>query len=336
MKKFVAIILSLLTVFGSAFAVGCGGNNKDGEKTLSFYAPDGAPALAIAKFINDKENFGIDGTVNYQVVSSNDIGPVLSQGQGDFVVMPVNAASKLYKANQDSPYVMTAVITHGNLYLMSSEEITLEGLKGKVVGVIGQGLVPDLTLQAVLKDKGLLEFVVQSETAVEGKIALRYFGAANEMIPLLKTGKLSVGLLPEPAATNLTKVASDKTWNRLDLQELYDQEAKAYPQAVLMVKKSVYQPFKKELNKMDQLFAENQAWVKENPTQAVEAVNGALKEGVTASLVAANITATVVENCKIFYQSATDAKQSVKDYINKIIDINEKSAVAIQDDFFAE
>lgn len=335
MKKFLAILLSVLTLLSSAACVGCKDKN-DGPKNLSFYAPDGAPALAIAKFISDKENFGIDGEISYHVVSSNDIGGVMSQAQGDFIVMPVNAASKLYKANADSPYVMAAVITHGNLYIMSDGETTLDGLKGKVIGVIGQGLVPDLTFQAVLKNNGLLGDIVVSETAVEGKIAVRYFGAATEMIPLLKTGKLSVGLLPEPAATNLTKVASDKTWSRLDLQTLYDEQAKSYPQAVLMVRKSVYEPFKEQIDGMAEKFSANVTWIKENPASAVDAVNGVLKEGVTASLVAANINTSVVENCKIYYQSATDAKEQVKTYISKIIEINEKSAKAIEDDFFAE
>ena len=42
-------------------------------KTFTFYAPDGAPALAIAKFINDNENFISGATFNYNVVVADDI-----------------------------------------------------------------------------------------------------------------------------------------------------------------------------------------------------------------------------------------------------------------------
>jgi NitT/TauT family transport system substrate-binding protein len=175
----------------------------------------------------------------------------MQQGKGDFIVMPVNAASKLYKAKADSAYVLAAVITHGNLYIVSNEQLTLSNLKGKVIGVIGQGLVPDLTLKAILSDNDLLADVVVGDTATEGKITVRYFAAAPDMLPLLKQGKLSVGLLPEPAATKLkTKVAADKTWYTLDVQELYDEQAKAYPQAVLMVKKSVYEANKEKVEGM--------------------------------------------------------------------------------------
>lgn len=333
MKRILSIFFALIMSVIALFCVGC---NKKDNSSLTFYAPDGAPALAIAKFINDNEDFDIGVNVSYQVVSSNDIGGVMSQGKGDFIVMPVNAASKLYKANKNSPYVMTAVVTHGNLYLMSSNGITtLESLKGNVVGVIGQGLVPDLTLRTILSANGLLNDVEVGDTAVDGKIVLRYFASAQDMLPLLKQGKLSVGLLPEPAATKLTALANNKTWQRLDVQELYDGQAKSYPQAVLMVRKSVYDKYKEKLNSLENMFADNVSWIEQNPELAVNAVNAKLPQGVTPSLVAQNITATVIQNCKIYYQSATDAKQSVINYINKIREIAPNSAVAISDDFFA-
>ena len=341
MKKLFSIFLAIILCFSTLCLGGCniadlfGDNSNKGDK-LSFYAPDGAPALAIAKFINDSENFGIDGVIDYKVVSSNDIGGVMSQGVGDFIVMPVNAASKLYKAG-NSQYVMTAVITHGNLYLMSSDgTTTLDGLKGKVVGVIGQGLVPDLTLKAILSDNNLLDDVVAGDTATDGKITLRYFQSAQEMIPLLKQGKLSVGLLPEPAATNLTSVANNKVWTRVDIQELYDNQAKAYPQAVLMVRKSVYEPFKEQIDGMKDLFLANVQWIKENTADAVSVVNSKLTEGVTPSLDASKITSIVVDNCKIYYQSATDAKALVENYLQKIRAIAPVSAGQIGEDFFAK
>ena len=338
MTRLLTFILCELTLFTCSFAFACGGDETNGDKkTLTFYAPDGAPALAIAKFIKDGENFDLpDALIDYQVVSANDIGGVMSRGDGDFIVMPVNAASKLYKANPNSPYVMAAVITHGNLYLMSSDGTqSLDQLKGKVVGVIGQGLVPDLTLRAILSDKGLLDDVVVGDTASADKITLRYFPSAPDMIPLLKQGVISLGLLPEPAATNLTKVANNRTWNRIDVQELYDSEAKAYPQAVLMVRKSLYSAYKTQIDNMSALFSQNVEWVKNNPAQAVEAVKTKLKEGLTPSLVSANVTTQVVDNCKIYFEDSASAKASVVAYINKIIAINNQSAKPVGEDFFA-
>ena len=336
MKKFLTLVCAFVTLLVSVFGVACNNNNNGTSDKLSFYAPDGAPALAIAKFINDNENFDINATVDYNVVASSDIGGIMSQGKGDFIVMPVNAASKLYKAKESAPYVMSAVITHGNLYIMSSDGgNSLESLKGKVLGVIGQGLVPDLTLRSILTDNGLISQTVVGDTATDGKITLRYFQSATDMIPLLKQGVLTAGLLPEPAATNLTKVASNREWTRVDVQALYDSEINAYPQAVLMVKKSCYEQYKDKIDSMGNMFNENVLWVKENIETAVTAVNSKLPDGVTPSLDANKITAQVVDNCKIYYQPANDAKQSVKDYINKILAVNAQSARAVADDFFA-
>ncbi len=336
LKKLFAILFALTL----SFAFGCNviydSSNSEGKASYTFVAPDGAPALSIAKFIVDGETFGMTAEFDYKVVSSSTIGSYMQQGTADFIVMPVNAASKLYKAQSSDPYKMVSVITHGNLYIMSSDGTnSLEGLKGKVVGVIGQGLVPDLTLKAVLSDNGLLSDVVVGDVATEGKITLRYFAQAPDMIPLLKQGKLSVGLLPEPACTNLTKIASDKTWTRTDLQELYDADKKAYPQAVLMVKSSVYEANKDAVIGMKSYFDGGISWVNENTELAVNAVNGALLDGVTPSLVAANITRTVVENCKIYFESSESAKESVKAYIEKIIAVNPQSAKTVSDDFFA-
>ena len=119
--------------------------------TVKVVAPDGAPALAISKFISDNENFGTNLNFAYEVVASTNIGSAVQKGEGDIVIIPVNAGSKLYKANANDTYKMVSVITHGNLYIMSTEKInSLTELKDKTIGVIGQGLVPDLTFKVVL------------------------------------------------------------------------------------------------------------------------------------------------------------------------------------------
>ena len=338
MKKLLSLLLGLVIAFTTFSLVACDTPDSQSQ-TLKMYAPDGAPALSIAKFINDNENF-IDGvTVDYNVVSANDIGPKMAQGQADLIVMPINAASKLYKAKASDPYKMVAVVTHGNLFLMSSQSTDLNGLIGKVVGVIGQGLVPDLTFRLVLKAHNLLDFVQVGEAPVEGKIVLRYFNDAPSMIPLLKQGVLSVGLLPEPACTNLTKMPNNYTWNRIDVQELYDSEAKSYPQAVLMVKSSVLTKYPTLVEKISEKFDLAVQWVVENPTNAVTAVASKLAQGLTPSLNANNISDQVVENCKIKWLASSEAKEYCRKYINSVISVGTNldvpPAKALNDDFFA-
>ena len=179
-------------------------------------------------------------------------------------------------------------------------------------------------------------FVVscKDDPAENGTVSVRYFEKATDMIPLLKQGQLSVGLLPEPAATQLTKVASDKTWFRMDVQELYDGEEKAYPQAVMLVKQSFLNTFPTAVSVMENAFSANAQWVKGNTADAVGAVNSRLANGLTPSLNAQNITTEVVDNCKIYWQGASQAKTAVKNYIDAIMTIEEASAKAVSDDLF--
>ena len=329
MKKLIALILSIVSAL-TVFAFSACGGNKD-ENTLTVYAPDGAPALSIAKFIAYGENFGTDTDVSYNVVAASSIGQVMQQGMGDIIIMPVNAASKLYKANVSDLYKMAGVITHGNLYIMSKENITLQDLKGKVVGVIGQGNVPDLTFKAVLKNANI-EYE-PSDTAVSGKVALKYFADASEIIPALRQGVITIGLVPEPAANKLVGVDSSYKY-ALDLQELYDAETKTYPQAVVMVKNRVIQSYPEIIANFGDKIASAVSWVKTNTALAVDTINSVLAEGLTPSLDAANLNATVIDNCKIGWQSAADAKVAVQAYINAIIDIAPQAAKAVSDDFF--
>ncbi len=353
MKKIFTKMLICVLCLTAAFMCACVNNNGEtpgGDPQtarLTFYTPDGAPALGVAKFIADNENFGEKNVaIDYNVVSADTIATYINgaNGYGDFVVMPINAASKLYKKNAEDPYKMAAVVTHGNLYIMTTEKgLTLGGLTDKVVGVIGRGLVPDLTLRAALAKENLADKIVTGESATAGKITFRYFSNAQEMMPLLKKGVLTIGLLPEPAASNLeNKVASEKEWERLDVQELYDSENKSYPQAVLMVKSSVISAYPNLLTALAEKFGSSAEWVKTNPADAVNAINGnisAKNPGLTPSLAAETLTASVVAGCNIYWQAAASAKADVNAYIAAInsidLELDVKPAAPVGDDFFA-
>ena len=142
-------------------------------KTFTFCVPGGAPALSIVKFISNKENFISGATFNYKVVSADSqTNSITSYMDGtntegihaDFIILPVNAASKLYnrKTDLDKSYKMVSVITHGNLYIMSKTESTINSLEDKTIAVIGgEGKVPDLTLKTVF-NKNSLQYITKA------------------------------------------------------------------------------------------------------------------------------------------------------------------------------
>ena len=63
-------------------------------------------------------------------------------------------------------------------------------------------------------------------------------------------------------------------------------------------------------------------------------VPSAVVEGVTPSLSANDITSSVIDNCKIYWQPAFDAKEEVINYLSDFRALAPQSAGAVADDFF--
>lgn len=167
----------------------------------------------------------------------------------------------------------------------------------------------------------------------KGKVNIKYYQKGKDVVSCILGGSETIGLVPEPAATNLEAnylKNKGQALYRLDLQELYDKDAKAYPQAVLMVKKSVLGANPNLVSTLQTKISESASWIKQNTAIAVSAVNN--NGGV--ELNAQNLTESAIDGCKIYWESASDAKTSVKKYINKIIEIDSTKASAVSDDFF--
>ena len=129
-------------------------------KTFTFCVPGGAPALSIVNFIDNGENFVEGANFNYKVVNADNIAMHMN-GEvefADFIILPINAASKLYnkKTDLDKSYKMVSVITHGNMYIMSKTQSNINSLKGNTISIFNkEGTVPDLTLKIVLNKNGI-------------------------------------------------------------------------------------------------------------------------------------------------------------------------------------
>ena len=189
-------------------------------------------------------------------------------------------------------------------------------------------------LVSLLLCVSFLSFTGCKEPDNDTTVSLKYYGAAPELLQALKQGVATVGVLPEPVASTLEKTDSKK-WYRLDLQQLYDSEKSSYPQAVLMVKTSLLNSYNTEITQFAEGIDDNVSWAKENVSDAISAINDSLPEGTVASFTNNNLTASVIENCKIKWQGVnTQTKEQVKNYIDDIMSISDKSATAVTDDLF--
>ena len=319
MKKFLTIAIVL--ILSALSLVGCGKNDA-GKNAYSVYVPDGAPALAIGKLI--AENTQFDNEVTYNVVTANTIGAEILKN-ADVGILPVNASSLLF--SDGSKFKMVGVVTHGNLYIASKDEITGIGdLAGKTVAVAGKGNFMDLTLRLVLKNNDIA-------VDTDGGVKIEYYDGAPSIIPAMVQGKVSVALLPEPAVSNAKANAKTEITSVLDLQAIY---GGGYPQAVLVMNEKALSD-KTFVNAFIQALKDNETYLNDydNICKAVDAINAnMISKGLTASLDKTKMTVQVVKNTNVRFASASAEKDAVNAYIQGLKSVDAESVKDLSDEFF--
>lgn len=335
MKKFLSVILSVMLIMSVCALVACNNNTENPDNTenvsISIVAPDGAPALSLAKLMNDDNQFG--AKVTYKVVNASDITKHIAGAgeKADVALVPVNAASKILASGNE--YKGVATVTHGNLYMLTKDgtEINkdnLSSLKGKTVAVVNIANVPGLTFKALLK-KNNIEFTEDESEKSEEKVYLAGI-AGTDIAPSLVKGTADYVVAPEPAVSTVTS-AKPIIKKAAALHDIYG----AYPQAVMVVKASVLEKNKNLIKKIYDAMVENQQWIVENPALAAKAVEGKLLEGLTASFNEKNTTADSVAGCNIKMVSFTESEINVvKTYIADVKSVGESAVGEFTDNFF--
>lgn len=243
MKKSILVFVTILVaIIACVSFVACDGdtNNadryRDGVESLTFTAPEGTPALAMLRLVEDNKT--IDGTsVNYQVVKPANIAVEMSSKKSDIVIMPVNAGANLIRQGAD--YKLVSIAVDGSLYMVGKNAnggvITMDDVKGKKIACIGQTGVPGLVFRYVMKANNI-EIVDESTTPGENQVSVQYVADGSAGAVLLGDGRVDFMVVGEPAATAQT--------NRLGLNaemNMQTEYAKVsgennYPQAGLFVR----------------------------------------------------------------------------------------------------
>ena len=129
MKKVLKAIMAVFMVAAlvAVFAVGLAACNDDKDvapDTLQLYVPDGAPALAVAKFIAEKDTLTVAGyKIEVNIVPANQIAAHMAKADGDIVIMPANAGMNLI--SKGAGYEFVCSNTRGILYMLSLEQGTV-------------------------------------------------------------------------------------------------------------------------------------------------------------------------------------------------------------------
>ncbi len=322
--------LKKLACFAAATAAvgaltGCADETTDGIRSFSVYMPDGAPALAVSALMHD----GYYAT-DFTVVQASTISARVSGGDADLAIMPVNAAATLY--NGGKKIKLLSVNTHGNLYFVGAEggAATLDELKGKKVGVIGRGQVPDLTLKMLLDEAGIES--VESSESVSNKIALTYGADGPSLLPLLKQDKIDYAFLAEPAASTAVKNLSTEQKKLaivMDAQQLWrDAFDGEYPQACLVAKTEVVEKNPEYVKWFLRALENSDGWAEDNAAAAIAAVKANTEKGVQSTLPDA-LARDVIARCNIKTTYAWDAKADLDAYFQKLTGMQTELGTAV-------
>lgn len=300
-KKLTAVMLLVALVLSIGLLTACNkGNNKGNgnDVTLTFAAPEGTPALAIARLITD--NKSISGkNVNYKIVNPSNIAKEMQAGLSDLVIMPVNAGATLI--NKGADYKLVSVAVDGSLYLVGKSEtattLTIDDIKGKRIACIGQQGVPGLVFRYILKANNI-SIVDSPENVPENSVYVQYAGDGLQAKTAVENKSVDYAVVGEPAATTF------KFNVQMDLQTEYKKVSgkETYPQAGIFVTSSLAS----DAAFMDALFTALKAskeWVKNNP----QSVNDFMKANAYES---AAFPAPSIAKCNVNAEKLTAEKKA--------------------------
>lgn len=304
-KKLTAVMLLVALVLSIGLLTAC---NKDDNKgngndvTLTFAAPEGTPALAIARLITD--NKSISGkNVNYKIVNPSNIAKEMQAGLSDLVIMPVNAGATLI--NKGADYKLVSVAVDGSLYLVGKSEtattLTIDEIRGKRIACIGQQGVPGLVFRYILKANNI-SIVDDVKNLNDTSVYVQYASDGLQAKTAVENKSVDYAVVGEPAATTFKIKFGFNA--QMDLQAEYKKVSgkETYPQAGIFVTSSL----SSDTAFMDALFAALKAskeWVKNNP----QSVNDFMKANAYES---AAFPTPSIAKCNVNAEKLTAEKKA--------------------------
>ena len=355
MKKISISMLAAVIAISAFGFVGC--NEKRAQNEVFVYMPDGAPAMAFAKMMEEDAQ---DDGVTYRVVNPTVIASKVTNADteknADICALPVTAASKLL--GKKDTYQALGVLTSGNLCLLSKDEGIIaalkageaakdgymDALKGKVIGVMKINDMPGLTWKSILNDYGVAwqELKNDGEIAAD-KVNLKAITDATAIDP--SDESVACYLVAEPAASVQVKKngfsyvgsVEEMYYHGIIHEDCTGESYVGYPQAVLVAKKSFIQDNEKWLhNFMSKLKDSSQALQTDWATgkKIVSAIQSHLEDPAYATTLKESVlTWETIGRCRAYFSESVLSKDAVQIYLARI-SVLESSVSAFQEGFF--
>ena len=301
MKKILSLVLTALLILGLAVSV-------TAEDALKLTAPSGAPALAVATMAAENPD-------NFTFIAADTIAAEFAKAEADFIIAPLNAGAKLYKAGK-SAYKLAAVVTWGNLYVAAQKAgFQLQDINGAKLTLFGENTINASVVLYALKAQGI-------EPAETEYLA----GAANTQALLLSDPEAIV-VTAEPALTAARM--KNEALTAFAVNELLSAAGiDGYTQAALFVKPETAEA-------RPDAVAAYLKQVEEACGKCESDVDAVAEAAVKLEILPnAKVAAAAIPGCSIRYAAAADAKADVEKTV--AIDPAQFGGDVPADDFYYE
>ena len=299
MKKILALLLTALLAISVCASAE--------EVSFQVSSPSGAPALALAAL-------AVDNPDAYTWLSADTIPAAFAKAEADFIVAPINAGAKLFKAGK-SAYQLAAVVSWGNLYIASQKEnFQLDDLNGGTVTLFGENTINSSVTLYALNAKGIVPATVE------------YLAGAAETQALLLQDADAVVLTAEPALT-AARMKNDKI-TAYAVNDLYKEATgfEGFTQAGLFVNPAAAQAHPAEV-------AAFLTKVAESCAKCADDVDAVAEAAVTLEILPnAKVAAAAIPNCAIRYVPAAEAREQIETTAN--VDLTQFGGAVPADDFY--
>ena len=281
MKKLITIILTL------ALALSCAALTLAEDAGLKLSAPTGAPALAVAAMAAEHPE-------NYTFLDASTIGAEFQKNEADFIIAPINAGAKLFRAGK-STYQLAAVVTWGNLFFASQKaDFSADSLNGADLTLFGENTINASVVLAVLEAKGIVP------------ASVNYLAGAAETQAELLSNPDAIVVTADPAVT-AAKIKNENV-KTLSVEEMLKEalDMDGYAQAGLFVRAET------AAEKPEEVAAYLEA-VREAAGRAETDVAAVAEAAVTLEILPnAKVAEAAIPGCHIRYEEAAAVKAEIE------------------------
>ena len=301
MKKTLSLLLAL------SLALGIAGFAGAEAYTVKVTAPTGAPALALA-------TLAAEAPEDYTFVTADTIGAAFAKNEADFIIAPLNAGAKLYKAGK-STYKLAAMVCWGNLYIASQKaDFKIEDINGETITLFGENTINASVTLFALEQVGITPGNVE------------YLAGAADTQALLLSDAEAIVLTAEPALT--AAKMKNEAITGYAVNGLYKAATgyEGFAQAALFVRAET-------VSEHPEAVKEFLAKAAESCEKCTSDVNAVAEAAVALEILPkVPVALKAIPGCAIRYVAAKEAKEQIE--ITARIDLTQFGGDVPADDFY--